>query len=79
MLFHISCGEAKTILSEFDRLNKPLKQILEHFASIYSVRGSIVSDHRAVKNFSCKKGELLEAAMHYYDIILDKIRHLHSA
>jgi len=78
-LFHISRGDAKTILIEFDRLNKLLKQILKHFASIYSVRRSLVSDRRAVKNFTCKKGELLEAAMHYYDIILDKIRHLHSA
>ncbi len=37
-----------------------------------------MSDRRAVKNFTRKKGELLEAAMHRYDIILDKIRHLHS-
>jgi len=78
MLFHISCGEAKTILIEFDQLNKPLKQILEHFASIYSVRHSLVSDCRVIKNFTPKKGELLQAAMHRYDIILDKIRHLHS-
>jgi len=77
-LFHISRGDAKTILIEFDRLNKSLKQILEHFASIYSVRRSLVSDRRAVENFTRKKGELLEAAMHRYDIILDKIRHLHS-
>jgi hypothetical protein len=63
-LFHISRGDAKTILIEFDRLNKLLKQILEHFASIYSVRRSLVSDRRAVENFTRKKGELLEAAMH---------------
>jgi hypothetical protein len=77
-LFHISRGDAKTILIEFDRLNKSLKQILDHFASIYSVKRSLVSDRRAVENFTRKKGELLEAAMHRYDIILDKIRHLHS-
>jgi len=77
-LFHISCGDAKTTLIEFDRLNKSLRQILDHFASIYSTRRSLVSDCRAVKNFTCKKGELLKAAMHRYDIILDKVRHLHS-
>jgi hypothetical protein len=77
-LFHIWHGDAKTILIEFDRLNKSLKQILDHFASIYSVKRSLVSDHRAVKNFTRTKGELLEAAMHCYDIILDKIHHLHS-
>ena len=77
-LFHISIGDAKTILIKFDRLNKSLRQILDHFASSYWVKRSLVSDHRAVKNFTCKKGELLEAAMHNYDIILDKIRHLHS-
>jgi len=77
-LFHISRGDAKTILIKFDRLNKSLRQILDHFASSYWVKRSLVSDHRAVKNFTCKKGELLEAAMHHYDIILDKIRHLHS-
>ncbi len=78
MLFHISRGDAKTILIEFDRLNKSLRQILDHFASIYSVRRSLVSDRRAVENFTSKKGELLEAAMDHYDIILDKICHLHS-
>ncbi len=77
-LFHISRGDTKTILIEFDRLNKSLKQILEHFASIYSVKRSLITDHRAVENFTCKKGELLKAAMHRYDIILDKIRHLRS-
>jgi hypothetical protein len=55
-----------------------LKQILEHFASIYSVSRSLVSDRRTVKNFTHKIGEFLEAAMHRYDIILDKICHLHS-
>ncbi len=77
-LFHISRGDAKTILIEFTRLNKSLKQILDHFASIYSVKHSLVSDRRAIKNFTRKKGELLKAAMHRYDIILDKIRLLHS-
>jgi hypothetical protein len=77
-LFHILRGDAKTILIEFNRLNKSLKQILDHFASIYSVKRSLVSDRRAVENFTRKKGELLEAAMHRYNIILDKIRHLHS-
>jgi hypothetical protein len=65
-------------LIEFTRLNKSLKQILDHFASIYSVKHSLVSDRRAIKNFTRKKGELLKAAMHRYDIILDKIRLLHS-
>jgi hypothetical protein len=78
VLFHISSGDTKTILIEFDWLNKPLKQILAHFASIYSVRRSLISDCRAVQNFTSKKGELFQAAMHRYDIILDKIRHLHS-
>jgi hypothetical protein len=77
-LFHISRGDAKTILIEFDRLSKSLRQILEHFASIYSVKRSLVTDRRAVENFTRKKGELLEATMHRYDIVLDKIRHLHS-
>jgi len=53
-LFHISRGDAKTILIEFDQLNKSLKQILEHFASIYSVRRSLISDCRAGKNFTHK-------------------------
>jgi hypothetical protein len=53
------------ILIEFNQLNKSLKQILDHFASIYSVKHSLVSDHRAVENFTRKKGELLEAAMHH--------------
>jgi hypothetical protein len=33
---------------------------------------------RAIENFTRKKGELLKAVMHCYDIILNKIRHLHS-
>jgi len=78
VLFHISRGDAKSILIKFKRLNKSLKQILDHFAGIYSIKHSLVSDHRAVDNFTRKKVELLEAAMHRYDIILDKIRHLHS-
>jgi hypothetical protein len=51
-LFHIWRGDAKTILIEFDHLNKSLKQILDHFASIYSVKRSLVSDRRAVENFT---------------------------
>ncbi len=58
-LFHISRGDAKTTLIEFDRLNKTLRQVLEHFASIYSTRRSLVSDRRAVENFILKKGKLL--------------------
>jgi hypothetical protein len=54
-LFHISRRDTKTILIEFDQLNKSLKQILEHFASIYSVRRSLVSDCRAVKKINSTK------------------------
>ena len=36
--FTFSRGDAKTTLIEFERLNKSLRQILDHFASIYLVR-----------------------------------------
>jgi len=36
--FTFSRGDAKTTLIKFERLNKSLRQILDHFASIYLVR-----------------------------------------
>jgi hypothetical protein len=51
---------------------------LDHFASMYLVRRSLILDCIAIEKFTRIKGELLEAVMHCYDIILNKILHLHS-
>ena len=77
-LFYICKGEAKTTLIEFERSKKSLQNVITHFGSIYAKKRSLVADRKAVENFERQKGEPLEICLQRYDLIVDKIRHLHS-
>jgi hypothetical protein len=77
-LFYICKGEAKMTLIEFERSKKTLQNVITHFGSIYAKKRSLVADRKAVENFERQKGEPLEICLQRYDLIVDKIRHLHS-
>ncbi len=77
-LFYICKSEAKTTLIEFERSKKSLQNVITHFGSIYAKKRSLVADRKAVENFERQKGEPLEICLQRYDLIVDKIRHLHS-
>ena len=54
------------------------QNVITHFGSIYAKKRSLVADRKAVENFERQKGEPLEICLQRYDLIVDKIRHLHS-
>ncbi len=63
---------------EFESSNKNLQDIITHFGSIYAKKRLLVADRKVVENFERQKGEPLEICLQRYDLIVDKIRHLHS-
>jgi predicted kinase len=77
-LFYICKGEANTTLIEFERAKKSLQDVITHFGSIYSKKRSQVAERCAVETFVRQKGKLLEICLQRYDLVVDKIRHLHS-
>jgi len=63
---------------EFKAANKPLKEMLDYFASVYTKKRSLAADRKAVDEFTRRKGESLVACMERAVLAIDKLQLLHD-
>ena len=72
-------NEAYKNLIEFKATNKPLEEILDYFAGVYTKKRSLVADRKAVDEFTHKKGESIVVCMERAILAIDKLKHLHDS
>ena len=71
-------NEAYENFIEFKATNKPLSEILDYFAGVYTKKRSLVADRKAVDEFTRKKGESIVVCMERAILAIDKLKHLHD-
>ena len=71
-------NEAYETFIEFKATNKPLEEILDYFAGVYTKKRSLVADRKAVDEFTRKKGETIIVCMERAILAIDKLKHLHD-
>jgi hypothetical protein len=71
-------NEAYENFIEFKATNKPLEEILDYFAGVYTKKRSLVADRKAVDEFTRKKGESIVVCMERAILAIDKLKHLHD-
>jgi hypothetical protein len=71
-------GEAYETFSEFKAMNKPLGEILDYFAGVYTKKRSLAADRKAVDEFTRKRGESIIVCMERAVLAIDKLRHLYN-
>jgi len=52
--------------------------MLDHIGAVYAKKRSMISDKKAVDEFSRNKGEELESCLQRAEIVIDKLKVLHS-